>query len=223
MNTAIIVAAGSGKRFGGNTPKQFLKIHGKPLIIYTIEKFAKCDSIDEIILVLSELEMGRSSELSGQFSKLRHVVSGGTTRAESVFNGLEVIDSINAKIVAVHDGARPLVTEHEISATVAEAVKTGAACLVAPVVDTIKEVAQNRILRTVDRSQLRRALTPQCFRYEIIKRAFDQYKVGEPATDECFLVERLGYEVSIVEGNSRNIKVTNPNDLEIVRKALGEI
>ncbi len=223
MNTAIIVAAGSGKRFGGDTPKQFLNIHGKPLINYTIEKFANCDSIDQIILVLSELEMGRSSQLSGQFSKLQHVISGGATRAESVYKGLDAIDSADTEIVAVHDGARPLVTEREISATVEEALRTGAACLVASVVDTIKEVSGNRIVRTVDRSQLRRALTPQSFRYEILKRAFDEYVIGEPATDECFLVERLGYEISIVEGSSENIKVTHPSDLEILEKALTKI
>ena len=147
-------------------------------------------------------------------------VSGGETRAASVWNGLQAIKSDKAEIVAVHDGARPLVTAEEISRTIEKAGETGAACLVAPVTDTIKEIADGEILRTVDRAKLRRALTPQCFRLGILRRAFELARNESiEFTDECMIVERLGVAVSIVEGSPRNIKITLPEDL-ILAEAL---
>jgi 2-C-methyl-D-erythritol 4-phosphate cytidylyltransferase len=127
-------------------------------------------------------------------------------------NGLNAIESERCEIVAVHDGARPLVSVEEISATIEKAKETGAACLVAAVTDTIKEVADGKIIGTIDRSKLRRALTPQCFRYEILKRAFAENEISEIVTDECFLVERLGYEIATVEGSAQNIKITLKED-----------
>jgi 2-C-methyl-D-erythritol 4-phosphate cytidylyltransferase len=214
MNFAIIVAAGSGRRFGGEIPKQFLEIGGKPLIVHALEKFENCAAVDEIILVLSADEAAKFSPNIEKFhlKKLSKIVSGGATRAESVWNGLRAIDEATAKIVAVHDGARPLVSVEEISRTIAAADEFGAACLVAPVTDTIKKIADGKIARTVDRNSLRRALTPQCFRYEIIKRAFENADLSETATDECFLVEKLGYEIAVVEGSAKNIKITHRED-----------
>ncbi|MGI8641716.1 MAG: 2-C-methyl-D-erythritol 4-phosphate cytidylyltransferase [Pyrinomonadaceae bacterium] len=215
MNTAIIVAAGQGKRFGAEKPKQFLEIHGKPLIIYTLQKFESCPLIDEIILVLPAQETESFTQTAKKYNlkKLSKTVAGGKTRAASVLNGLNAIDAKSAEIVAVHDGARPLVSVEEITLTMEKAKETGAACLVANVTDTVKEVADGRIVQTIDRAKLRRALTPQCFRYEILKRAFTENRIGEIVTDECFLVEKLGVEVSIVEGSARNIKITTPEDL----------
>lgn len=217
MNTAIIVAAGAGKRFGGDTPKQFLEINGKPLVIHTIKRFEDCSDIDEIFLVLSASEIGSFAKLVGKFDlkKISKIITGGATRAESVRNGLLAIDEGQAEIVAVHDGARPLVTVEEISRTIAKARETGAACLVAPVTDTIKEISGGRITKTIDRSNLRRALTPQCFRYEILKKAFRENDIHEAATDECTLVEKIGVEISIVEGSAKNIKITHPEDFTV--------
>ena len=222
MNIAIIVAAGSGKRFGGDTPKQFLRICGKPLLIHTLEKFQKSESVDEIILVLSKDQISdfRFQISDSGLGKLQEIVSGGKTRAESVLNGLKEIDSESAEIVAVHDGARPLVTCEEISKTVEKAKETGAACLVGEVTDTIKEISDDKIVGTIDRTKLRRALTPQCFRYEILIKAFEENEIGEIATDESFLVEQSGIKVSIVEGNSQNIKVTTPEDFLFVENYL---
>lgn len=224
MNTAIIVAAGSGKRFGGDIPKQFLEIHGKPVLVYTIERFEKCDLIDEIILVLSENEIENFAKqtLKYHFKKLNKIVPGGNSRAESVLNGFQNINSRTAEIIAVHDGARPLVTVDEISKTLAKANEFGAACIVAKVTDTIKKIADGKILSTVDRSNLRRALTPQCFRYEILKRAFNENEISNIATDECYLVEKLGIEIEIVEGSSKNIKITHEEDLKIAEIFLNE-
>ena len=118
MNSAIIVAAGSGTRFGAEKPKQFLDIAGKPLIFHTLERFENCSDIDEIILVLSKSEIENFQTLAENqnLKKLKKIIAGGKTRAESVFNGLKSVDK-NCKIVAVHDGARPLVSREEISAT----------------------------------------------------------------------------------------------------------
>jgi 2-C-methyl-D-erythritol 4-phosphate cytidylyltransferase len=217
MNTAIIVAAGSGTRFGGARPKQFLEIGGKPLLIHTLEKFENCAAIDEIVLVLSadEIENFQTSAKKFRLGKLQRIVAGGQTRAESVFNGLNAIEKESAEIVAVHDGARPFVSCEEITAAVEKARETGAACLVGLVTDTIKEVADGKIVRTVERTNLRRALTPQAFRFEILYKAFSNADLSESATDECFLVERLGQKISVVEGSAKNIKITTREDWEL--------
>ncbi len=222
MNTAIIVAAGSGKRFGGKIPKQFLPIHGKPLINYTLERFESCDLIDEIVLVVSESEIRNLSNYfdKDEFVKLRNIVSGGKSRAESVFNGLKSLDEKTADIIAIHDGARPLVSVQEITETVKTAKEKGAACLVAAVTDTIKEVANGMVVKTINRSALRRALTPQCFRYEVLRRAFKQIDLSETVTDECYLVEKLGFEIALVEGSGRNIKITTKDDFLIAETLL---
>lgn len=214
MNTAIIVAAGSGTRFGAEKPKQFLEIHGKPIIIHTLERFENCAAIDEIILVLSagEIENFQTNVEKYNLKKLSKIVAGGKTRAESVLCGMNAIDAEKAEIVAVHDGARPLVSTEEITRTIEKARKTGAACLVAKVTDTIKKVSGGKIVGTIDRANLRRALTPQCFKFEILQKAFAQNDFKDAATDECFLVENLGYEIAIVEGNARNIKITHRED-----------
>ncbi|MGE3466792.1 MAG: 2-C-methyl-D-erythritol 4-phosphate cytidylyltransferase [Pyrinomonadaceae bacterium] len=222
MNTAIIVAAGSGTRFAGDQPKQFVPISGKPLIIHTLERFDACGTIDEIVLVLSSEGRAEFERIHSEFeiTKLRSVVTGGKTRAESVRNGLHSIDGTAANVVAVHDGARPMVTTDEIARTVAKADETGAACLVAEVTDTIKAIEDGRIVRTIDRAGLRRALTPQAFRYDILMRAFDGVDLDDSITDECYLVEKLGSKISAVEGSSRNIKVTRPEDILYIEAML---
>ena len=217
MNTAIIVAAGSGQRFAADTPKQFVPILSKPLIIHTLEKFEACSAIDQIVLVLSETGRDEFERFSSEYQilNLKSIVIGGASRTESVKNGLDAVDAATANIIIVHDGARPLVSVDEITRTVEKAAETGAACLVAGLTDTIKEIDGEFISRTIDRSRLRRALTPQAFRYDIIRRAFDDSGLNESITDECFLVERLGYPISCVEGSSKNIKITHQSDLAI--------
>ena len=224
MNYALIVAAGSGTRFGANVPKQFLEIGGKPILIHTLERFENCAVVDRIILVLSasEIENFHRSAAKYNLKKLLKIVAGGQMRAESVLNGLNSVDFDDAEIIAVHDGARPLVTGEEISAIIEKAKEFGAACLVAPVTDTIKEVANGVIVSTIDRNRLRRALTPQAFRFEILHRAFAENDLSEAATDECFLVEKIGYEIAVVEGNARNIKITHKEDLSVAEIFLSE-
>ena len=224
MNVAIVVAAGSGTRLGGNRPKQFLELGGIPIIIHALRQFERCHDINEIVTVLPAEETAGFSSQAKEFGlrKLSRVVAGGETRAQSVQRGLAAISE--AEIVAVHDGVRPFVTPEEIARVVQAAKTSGAAVLVAPVADTIKEVEGNRIVRTVTRNKLRRALTPQCFRFEILKRAYEALDQAEAAgvevTDESFLVERLGVEIVAVEGSARNIKITREEDLALAEALL---
>lgn len=212
MNTAIIVAAGSGERFRSEIPKQFLELNGRPVIERTVERMHSAPSIDSITLVLAPDHLHRFDELRARFPKLTAIVAGGRSRAESVRNGLDAIPA-GCDIVAVHDGARPLVSVDEIERTIAQAGSSGAACLVAPVTDTIKSIRGGEIAATLDRDKLRRALTPQAFRLDILKRAFDLADLTNAVTDECYLVEKLGCPIAIVEGRASNIKITHPEDL----------
>ncbi len=223
MNIAIIAAAGAGTRMASDRPKQFLLLAGTPVIIHTLKVFEQCESINEVILVLPAAESAGFLSLAAKFGlrKVGRVVPGGVTRADSVKRGLMAIRAATAEIVAVHDGVRPFVTAEEIDAVVAAAKADGAAILVAPVTDTIKQIGDGRIERTLDRGGLRRALTPQCFRYDVLLQAYQAADVTDPSvTDESVLVEKLGIPVSIIEGSPRNIKVTTAEDLVIAEAIL---
>jgi 2-C-methyl-D-erythritol 4-phosphate cytidylyltransferase len=211
---------------GGKRAKQFLELAGVPVIIHTLRRFEQCASIHEVIVVLPQADTAGFLALAGKYGlrKLARVVTGGETRAESVWRGLQSIRAQTAEIVAVHDGVRPFVTAEEISRTVETAQTFGASILVAPAVDTIKEVRDGKVVGTLERATLRRALTPQCFRYSILRRAYEQASnLGEDATDDSLLVEKLGVAVHVVEGDPRNIKITRTEDIalaEILLKSL---
>jgi 2-C-methyl-D-erythritol 4-phosphate cytidylyltransferase len=228
MNVAIIAAAGQGTRMGGKRAKQFLEIAGVPVIIHTLKRFEQCVAIQEVILVLPAQDAAGFLSLAGKHGlrKLARVVPGGASRAESVWRGLQSVRAATAEIIAVHDGVRPFVTPDEIECTVRAAQASGAAILTAPVVETIKEVEDGRIVRTLDRTRLQRALTPQCFRYELLRRAFENApELIANATDDSSLVESLGASVAIIEGDARNIKITRPEDIalaEIILKQEAE-
>ena len=221
MNTAIIAAAGQGTRVGGRVAKQFLELVGVPVIIHTLKKFEQCAAIQEVVLVLPATETDGFLQHAEKYElrKLARVVPGGSSRGESVWRGLQTVRAATAGIIAVHDGVRPFVTPAEIESTVRAAEMCGAAILTAPAVDTIKEVEDGTVVRTLERAQLRRALTPQCFRYELLRRAYEQSpELVLSATDDSSLVELLGAPISVVEGDARNIKITRPEDI-----ALGKI
>lgn len=224
MNVAIIVAGGKGTRFGGHRPKQFLEIDGTPIIVHTLRQFEQAQEIDAVVVAVpaEEVNTFRSAVEESDLKKVSQVVAGGETRAQSVKCGLASIEA--AEVVAVHDAVRPLVTPEEIDQVMLAASNSGAAILSAPVSDTIKEVDHNRILRTVPRAQLRRALTPQCFHFDILKRAYADLKEIESlridVTDDSFLVERLGIPIIIVEGSARNIKITTAEDLKLAENLI---
>jgi len=221
MNVAIVVAAGKGTRLGGDRPKQFLELAGVPIIVHTLRQFERCREISEVVTVLPAEETAGFESAVNRFNlqKVKRVIAGGATRAQSVRRGLESI--ADANIIAIHDGVRPFVTPDEIDRVVQAAEQNEAAILTAPVSDTIKRIEANRIVETLPRAELRRALTPQCFRFALIKRAYQDLDAleaeGRDVTDDSLLIERLGIEVVSVEGSARNIKITTQEDL-----ALGE-
>jgi 2-C-methyl-D-erythritol 4-phosphate cytidylyltransferase len=229
MNVAIIAAAGQGKRMGGGRAKQFLELAGTPIIIHTLKRFEQCASIDEVFVVLPAPEAAAFLTLAARYGlrKLSRVVGGGQTRAESVWRALQAVRAATARIIAVHDGVRPFVTPEEIARTVAQAEATGAAILTAQAVDTIKEIENGQVRRTLARAALRHALTPQCFRYTLLRRAYEEAGDLSAAdiTDDSSLVERLGHSISVVEGDARNIKITRPADIavaEIIFKQMSD-
>ncbi|MBV9209705.1 MAG: 2-C-methyl-D-erythritol 4-phosphate cytidylyltransferase, partial [Acidobacteria bacterium] len=202
MNIAIIAAAGQGTRMGGRRAKQFLELAGVPIIIHTLKRFEQCREVQETVVVLPAPDVAGFLALAGRhgLSKLARVVSGGETRMESVRRGLQALRPATAEIVAVHDGVRPFVTVEEIERTIHAAREHGAAILTAPASDTIKEIQDGVVLRTLERATLRHALTPQCFRYALLRRAYEQAEQHNlQATDCSSLVEQLGATVAIVE------------------------
>jgi 2-C-methyl-D-erythritol 4-phosphate cytidylyltransferase len=220
MNVAIIVAAGRGSRMGGGRAKQFREISGIPIIIHTLRRFERCETVAETTVVLPEAEREEFLSLSEKHGlrKLARAVAGGETRALSVWNGLRsLVDVCDSDVVAVHDGVRPFVEPGEIDRVVREAEAAGAAILAAPAVETIKEAEGGRVLRTHERSRLWHAQTPQCFRLLLLRRAYEAALAEgrADATDDSALVERLGVEVRVVEGGPHNFKVTTPRDFEL--------
>ncbi len=216
---AIIPAAGAGLRMGGATPKQFLSLEGVPIFIHTLRKFAASDTIDEIYLVLRPEDMDRAQkDLARELlSKPVRLVPGGATRQETVARGLAEAPSVT-EVVVVHDAVRPFVELDMTQRIVEAARKVGAAIFGIPSVDTVKQVERQLVLGTIPRERVVLAQTPQAFRYDILKEAFaralaDKYM----GTDESSLVERLGYNVTVLMGSDRNIKITKPSDLPLAR------
>ena len=221
MNSAVIVAAGSGKRMGTATPKQFLQLNGREILSYTIETFDSSSDIDEIVIVTSPENTKHVKELSAAFGKVKAVVNGGSERQYSVFNGLSAL-SPDCETVLIHDGVRPFVTHESISRIISETKKHGCCVLGMPVKDTIKLcTSEGYVETTPDRSLLWQAQTPQAFRYDIImdahKKAAEDKFLG---TDDSMLTERLGHKTLMVEGSYENIKITTPEDLDIGLKIL---
>jgi len=221
MNVAIVVAGGKGTRFGSDRPKQFLELKNIPVIVHTLLQFERCREIGGVVVVLPREEVHGFETLVKEYAlrKVVRVLGGGETRAQSVKCGLDSIEE--AEIIAVHDGVRPLVTPNEIDRVIRAAQEHGAAILVAQVEDTIKQVVSETVGRgsTLPRSSLRRALTPQAFQFDLLKRAYVPLKDIEASqvdvTDDSMLIERLGIRVPVVEGSARNIKITTKEDLAI--------
>ena len=218
MNVAIIVAAGRGSRMGGGRAKQFREISGIPIIIHTLARFELCETISEAVVVLpaDARESFLALAAGHGLRKVARAVAGGETRAESVWRGLQALGAGGVEVVAVHDGVRPFVTPSEIDRAVRAAEEHGAAILAAPAVDTIKEAEGGAVRRTLERARLWHAQTPQCFRLELLRRAYGQPgALGADVTDCSALVERLGESVRVVAGGADNIKITNPRDFAI--------
>jgi 2-C-methyl-D-erythritol 4-phosphate cytidylyltransferase len=226
MNTAIIPAAGQGRRMGGPRAKQFLELGREPVILHTLRRFEACAAVDAVIAVVPAENTAEFLDLVGRsgIRKVQRVVAGGSERRDSVFKGLAAIRPDPDAIVVVHDGVRPFVTPLQIETVIARARASGAAMLGLRATDTVKEVEGDLVVRTVDRSRIVLAQTPQAFRYPLLKEAFDRARrEAWEVTDDASLVERLGHVVEVVDGSPFNIKITRPEDLPLARFILSTL
>ena len=219
---AVIVAAGSASRMGG-IDKVMAPLNGEPMIVHTVRAFQNCDAIREIVVVTRPDLIRTVMGLCKDMDKVRAVVAGGDDRPESVRNGISAL-SDKVKLVAVQDGARPLVSWQVIDRTVRAANTYGAAAPAVPVKDTVKEVADGLVVTTPDRSRLQAVQTPQVFDRDLLQVALKKAKENDTAiTDDCSAVELLGMKVKIVEGDEHNIKITTPVDLKIAQLFMEEM
>jgi len=221
---AIIVAAGSGKRMGHSTKKQFLCIGSKPILAYTLDIFDSVEEIERIILVIPRgWKRYCQKEIIEKFGyrKEIEVISGGARRQDSVACGLALVSS-DYEIVIIHDGVRPFVTRRIIVESIAKARKFGACIVAVPVTDTIKMVNREGVIeRTLPREHLWRVQTPQTFQVSLIKKAYAKaLKDRFYGTDDAQLVERINRPVKVISGDYRNIKITTKEDLILAKKLL---
>jgi 2-C-methyl-D-erythritol 4-phosphate cytidylyltransferase len=215
--TAIIAAAGLGKRFGEGIKKQFMPLGGKPLLVYSIEGFEESELTKEIILVVPEDSINycqREVVERFRFKKITKIIPGGEERRHSVKSGFNSI-STETDVVVVHDGVRPFVTVSLINEVIKECLKSGGAIAAIPVTDTVKKSSDNNhIENTLSRETLWLAQTPQAFKYDLLKMAYEKTDInGFLCTDESSLVETLGTRIKLVQGSQINIKITTPEDL----------
>ena len=216
---AVIVAAGSASRMGG-IDKVMAPLNGEPMILHTVRAFQNSDVIREIVIVTREDLIVPIMDLCSGFDKVRAVVAGGKDRSDSVRAGLQVL-SRQAKLVAVHDGARPLISWQVIDRTVRAANTYAAAAPGIPVKDTVKVVRGGTVQKTPDRAALQAIQTPQVVDVDILKGGLKKAGLeGAVITDDCSAVELLGMSVKIVEGDEKNIKVTTPMDLKLAQMLL---
>lgn len=213
MITAIIAAGGKGTRMGADINKVYLNLDGMEIIARTVLAFEKNPNIDEIIVVTGEEDIQRFKEIQKRygFDKISAVTVGGSTRAESVYNGLV---KSKGDIILIHDGARALITQEEINNVIADCKKYKAAALGVKCKDTLKAAKDGFIAATLDRERTYQIQTPQAFMREIIFSAH-QNACDKLATDDCGMVEAMGVNIKITEGSYDNIKLTTPSDMAI--------
>jgi 2-C-methyl-D-erythritol 4-phosphate cytidylyltransferase len=223
MVTAIVLAAGRSTRMGGGLNKQFIELLGKPIIWYSLTAFELCGAVDAVILVRRPDYAQEAEQIVREFGfhKVVAVADGGAERQNSVWNGLEKCDPAT-EIVAVHDGARPLVTAALIQSTIASARSFGTGIAATKVVDTLKEANDDKtVVRTVDRTKLWAVQTPQTLRCSLLKEAYTKvFTDGVVVTDEAAAVESLGKKVHLVETPFLNLKITTASDLAIAEALL---
>ena len=219
---AVIVAAGSASRMGG-IDKVMAPLKGEPMIVHTVRAFQNCDAIREIVIVTRPDLIMPITKLTNAFNKVTAVVSGGSSRQESVSYGMNAL-SEKCELAAIQDGARPLVTWQLIDRVVRAAHAHHAAIPVIPVKDTIKVCNSALVISTPDRSTLRAVQTPQVFDFDLLRGALKKAaEDGAEVTDDCSAVELLGMSVRTVEGDERNLKVTTPLDLKLAEMLMEEM
>lgn len=218
--SAVIVAGGSSARFGAD--KLFFSLMGQPVLGRSLEAFACCPYIDEIILVVRSSVLDKAETLAAEWGrgKVKAVLPGGASRAESSWRGIAAVSS-DAKLIAIHDGARPMVTEPIILEAIQAASAYGAAAPAIPVKDTIKQVTDGFVCCTPERATLFAIQTPQVFSAALIKKALaSAIEQQTPVTDDCSAVEALGHKVFLSRGSEENIKITTPLDIDLAEAVL---
>ena len=216
--TAIITAAGSGKRMGTDQKKQYLKLQNKPILYYTLKNFSECPAIDEIVLVLPQEDIEYvKNEIIAKYkiTKITTYVAGGKERQDSINNALNVLPCDKGDIVVIHDGVRPFITDEIITESIEAARKHGGAVAGVMVKDTIKELDSGVYSKTLQRDRLVAVQTPQTFQAGLIKEAYrNADKEGFYSTDDAALVEKYSATaVVFIEGSYFNIKITTPEDI----------
>jgi 2-C-methyl-D-erythritol 4-phosphate cytidylyltransferase len=221
--TALIVAAGSGERYGGDIPKQFQKIAGKPLLSWTISRFEEAEAISSIVIVCGEdflLHVNNAVVNPYSFGKVTQIVPGGETRCASVRKGLDALPR-TTRLVAIHDGVRPLVRPSDINRVVAGAAENRAAILGQKATDTVKRVESGLVLATMERERMYLAETPQAFQFDLICEAHARATEKQlAATDDSALVEMMGFKVVLVESSAPNPKLTGAADFDFIEMML---
>lgn len=219
----ILPAAGSGRRFGRSDNKLFALLNGQPLFLFTAERLSQHPNVDRIIMPVSAEDQPRmESEFGHALADLAvQLVRGGAERTDSVQAGLNaIVDEEPVDLVAVHDAARPLVSQEDLDHVFSKANECGAAILASPVTATVKQSFDSgRSCNSIDRSTLWLAQTPQAFRPQVLSDAYRKHR-GKPATDDAELVARIGVDVAIVPGSPDNLKITHPKDLVVAEAIL---
>lgn len=208
---------------GAVGPKALLHLGRKPMLMWTIELFSQLEIVDQIVVAMARKYVGTTRGLIGSDmgSPEIKVVAGGKERQDSVYNGIMALNP-DARLVLVHDAARPLVTADIVMRVIERAERSGAAIAAVPCADTVKETNQgDTVSRTLDRSRIWLAQTPQVFDHSLLRKAHEcASKDGVIGTDDAFLVERLGHPVHVVMGSYENIKVTSPHDIAVAERIL---
>lgn len=215
--TAVVPAAGLGKRFGDAANKQFLMLRGKPLLIWALEALETLPQICEIIPVLKDGDMEPGIRMFEEYriSKVKRIAPGGKERQDSVFHGLKIVNDKKG-FVLVHDAVRPLIEPSIVATAISQLKDCDGVVVGVPVKDTIKEVEGGEVRHTLMRDRLWSVQTPQVFRYETIYEAYERAaKESFYATDDSALVEKYGGRIRMVKGSYRNIKITTPEDLKM--------
>jgi 2-C-methyl-D-erythritol 4-phosphate cytidylyltransferase len=221
MKTFVIIpAGGKGKRGGTATPKQYLRFHGKELIVYTLEVFQKNNLVDEIIISAEQPYHTHLNKIAKDYNltKISQLVEGGEERQDSVYNALMVMKADDGDLVAVHDAARPMLSDAILTKAINTAKEKGNALVCLKARDTLLKGDQV-VKEYVDRSEIYYVQTPQIFRYKDLKKAMKKaYEKNFIGTDESMLIKELGIDINIVEGSMLNFKVTTMTDIEMFEK-----
>ncbi len=219
MNIAVVLAAGTGKRFG--SLKQFALVKNRPLIYYSLIKFEQSEHVNRIIVVTIKSKLAYLKQLAKKYHlhKVTDIIEGGKERQDSVLNALKILPANG--YITIHDSARPLFNTAIIRQGFINVRKHKSVITVLPIQDTVKKVKQHKIIRTIDRSNLYYVQTPQFFDVRLLKQAYQKaYRDKFYATDDAGIIEHSNYKVFAIPGNRENMKITDKQDLQLVRRLL---